>query len=84
MASGGPRRTPPPAQVVSWIAGSLASRIATPPALVARPRGSLVATNAADATQLPPQALRAGDQGQGQAARGCRLLKEPRVLAASR
>jgi transposase len=36
-----------------------------------------------DATQLPPQALLEGYQGQGHAARGFRFLKDPRFLASS-
>jgi transposase len=42
-----------------------------------------LATNDLDATQLPPQALLAGDKGQGHAARGFRFLKDPRFLASS-
>jgi hypothetical protein len=73
-----------PAQVVSLIEGALASRLATRQALVDRQRCVLWATTALDAPQLPPQALLAGDQGQGHAARGVRFRKEPRFRAASR
>lgn len=69
--------------MVYWIAGALASRIATRQALVDRQSCFLLATNELDAPQLPPQALREGNKGQGQAARGLRFRKDPRVLAAS-
>lgn len=42
------------------------------------------ATHERDDTQLPPQELREGDNGQGHAARGVRFLKAPRFLATSR
>jgi hypothetical protein len=84
----GPRGRPgpatPPAQVVSASAGALASRVAVRPARVDHPRGGLLAPHALDDTQRPPQALLAGDNGPGHAARGVRFRKAPRVLAASR
>jgi len=72
-----------PAQVVYLIDGSLASRIATRQALVDRQSCVLLATNALDATQLPPQARLEGYTGQGPAERGLRFLKDPRFLASS-
>jgi transposase len=72
-----------PEQVVYCIAGALASRIATRQALIDRQSCFLLATNALDATQLPPPALLEGDNGQGHAERGFRFLKDPRFLASS-
>lgn len=73
----------PPDQVVYFIEGSLASRIAARQALVDRQSCFLLATNEMDATQLPPQALLEGYKGQGHAERGFRFLKDPRFLASS-
>jgi len=72
-----------PDQVVYFIEGALASRIATRQALVDRQSCFLLATNEVDATQLPPQALLEGYKGQGHAERGFRFLKDPRFLASS-
>jgi transposase len=74
----------PPDQVVYFIEGALASRIATRQALVDRQRCVLLATNELDATQLSPQALLEGYKGQGHAERGFRFLKDPHFLASSR
>jgi transposase len=73
-----------PAHVVYDIAGALASRVAARQALVAPQRGFILATNALDEAQLPTQAVLDGYQGQTQAERGCRFLKDPRFLASSR
>jgi transposase len=80
---GRPGAARPPDQVVYFIEGALASRIATRQALVDRQSCFLLATNELDATQLPPQALLEGYKGQGHAERGFRFLKDPRFLASS-
>jgi transposase len=80
---GRPGADMPPDQVVYFIEGALASRIATRQALVDRQSCFLLATNELDATQLPPQALLEGYKGQGHAERGFRFLKDPRFLASS-
>jgi transposase len=69
--------------VIDASEGALASRVAGRQALIDQHRCVLLATNALDDTQLPPQELLAGYQGQGQAERGVRFLKDPRFLAAS-
>jgi transposase len=80
---GRPGADTPPDQVVYFIEGSLASRIATRQTLVDHQSCFLLATNELDATQLPPQALLEGYKGQGHAERGFRFLKDPRFLASS-
>jgi hypothetical protein len=65
------------------IEGALASSITAPQPRVDRQRGCLLATHALDATRLPVQELFAGDTGQAHGARGCRFLKDPRLMAAS-
>jgi hypothetical protein len=81
---GRPGAGAPPDQGGSSIDGSLASRVAARQALIDPQRGVLLATNALDETQLPPQKLLEGDQGQGHADRGVRFLNDPRFVAASR
>ena len=80
---GRPGADTPPDQVVYFIEGALASRIAPRQALVDRQSCVLLAPNELDVTQLPPQALLEGYKGQGQAERGLRFLKAPRFLASS-
>jgi transposase len=80
---GRPGANTQPDQVVYFIEGSLASRIATRQALVDRQSCFLLATNELDATQLSPQALLEGYKGQGHAERGFRFLKDPHFLASS-
>jgi transposase len=72
-----------PDQVIYQIAGALASSRAVRQALVDQHRCFIRATNALDATPLPPQELLPGDKGQGPAERGCRCLKDPRFVASS-
>jgi transposase len=43
----------------------------------------MLATHALDDQQWPPQALLDADKGQRQAERGCRLLKDPQLVASS-
>ena len=81
---GRPRHGTPPAQLVYQIDAAVASSLTTRQARSDRQRRFLRAPNELDHTQLPPQEVWAGDKGQGQAARGVRLLKDPQLLAASR
>jgi transposase len=72
-----------PAHVVYPIEGALAAALTARQALI-DPHGCvLLATNALDTTQLPPQEVLEGDKGQGHAERGCRLLKDPQCFASS-
>jgi hypothetical protein len=80
---GRPGPDTPPVPVVYTSAGARASRVAVRQALGDHHRGFLLATYARDDAQLPPQERLAGDTGQGHAARGCRFLKAPRLLASS-
>lgn len=81
---GRPGHGTPPEQIVYQLEGALAMQIATRQAHIAQPRGFILATNALDATRVSPPALCAGYQGQAQAERGFRCLKDPQFLAASR
>lgn len=81
---GRPSQGAPPDHVVSAIAGALASPFAARQARIAQHRCFILATNALDHTQRPPQELCAGDKGQGPAARGLRFRKAPCLLASSR
>jgi hypothetical protein len=62
----------------------LAASLLTRPALIDQQRWVILATHELDTAQRPPQAVLAGDQGQGHVARGCRLLNDPQCLASSR
>jgi hypothetical protein len=73
-----------PDQIVSPIVGALASRIAARPALGDQPRGCILATHELAEAQGPAPAVRAGDKGQAEAARGLRFLKAPQFLASAR
>jgi transposase len=81
---GRPGSGTPPDQVVYSIEGSLASRVAARQARIDQQRCFLLATNARDDTQLPPQELLEGYTSQVHAERGVRFLKDPRFLASSR
>jgi transposase len=80
---GRPSQEGQPAQVLYYSEGGLASRLAAHQALVDQHRCFLRATNELDATKLPPQVLLEGYKGQVQAERGCRVLKDPQLLASS-
>jgi transposase len=69
--------------MVSHIDGALAASLAARQARIAQQRCFILATNALDATQLPPQELLTSYTGQAQAARGCRFVQDPQFLAAS-
>jgi len=80
---GRPARDAPPAQVVYHIDGALASSRTSRQALIDPHRCFILATNALDATHLPPQELLEGDKGQVHAERGFRFLKAPQFLASA-
>jgi transposase len=80
---GRPGQDTPPAQVVYYITGALASSLAAHEALVAPQSCFILATNELDACTLPAQALLEGYKGQQHAERGFRFLKDPRFLASS-
>lgn len=80
---GRPAPGAPPDQVVYQIEGALASSIAVHEALVAQQSCFILATNALDETELPPQAVLAGYKGQQHAERGFRFLKDPLFLAST-
>jgi transposase len=67
----------------SHLAGALASSLAARDALVAHHRCVMLATHERNEGALSPQALLAGDTGHKPAARGFRVLKDPRFLASS-
>jgi transposase len=73
-----------PDQVVYHIDGALAASLVVRQALVHQQSCVILATNELDETQLPPQEMLAGYQGQVHAERGFRFLKAPTFLAASR
>ena len=77
----GPGRQP--ASVVYPLTGALAARLARRPARVDPPRGVILATQALDATLLPPPALVQGAKGQRQAERGGRFRQDPPCVASS-
>jgi hypothetical protein len=81
---GRPGQGPPPAQVVDELAGARALRIASRRALIDRHGCFLLATHALDDALLPPPEVFAGYQGQAQAERGFRFLKDPQCLASAR
>jgi transposase len=80
---GRPGHGTPPDQVVYYINGTLASRLAARQARVDQQSCFLLATNELDDTQLPPQELLDGYKGQSHAERGFRFLKDPAFLASS-
>jgi hypothetical protein len=73
-----------PAPGVYQVAGALASSLAARQARLTQPSCVILATKALDDHQWPPQERLDGDQGQSQAARGCRVLKDPQLLASAR
>jgi transposase len=80
---GRPGQGAPPAHMVYYLEGALASRLAARQALIAQQSCFILATNELDDTRLPPQELLEGYKGQGQAERSFRFLKDPCFLAAS-
>jgi transposase len=80
---GRPGQGAPPAHMVYYLDGALASRLAARQALIAQQSCFILATNELDDTRLPPQELLEGYKGQGQAERSFRFLKDPCFLAAS-
>ena len=72
-----------PAQVVYQIDGALASSLMARQARIDQHSCFILATNELDPTQLPPQEVLAGYQGQGHAERGFRFLKDPQFFASS-
>jgi transposase len=69
--------------VVDPLDGPLASSLATRQVLIDQHSCVILATNALDHTQLPSQDVWAGYQGQVQAERGFRCLKDPQCMASS-
>jgi transposase len=69
--------------VVYPLDGPLASSLATRQVLIDQHSCVILATNALDHTQLPSQDVWAGYQGQVQAERGFRCLKDPQCFASS-
>ena len=80
---GRPGQDAQPQQVIYHIAGALASPLAVREARLTQHSCFILATNALDAQQLPPQDLLDGDKGQSHAERGFRFLKDPAFLASS-
>jgi transposase len=72
-----------PAQMVYQIDGALASALTSRQALIDQHCCFILATNALDTTQLPPQEVLEGYKGQVHAERGFRFLKDPQFLASS-
>jgi hypothetical protein len=72
-----------PAQILAPSAGALAASIAAHQPRVDRQSCVLLATHDLDETLVPVPELCAGDNGQAQGARGCRFLKDRRLMAAS-
>ena len=81
---GRPGQGAPPAHMVDYLEGALASRLAPRQALIAQQSCFILATNELDDTRLPPQDLLAGYKGQGHVERGFRFLKDSCFLASSR
>jgi transposase len=69
--------------VLSTIEGALASSLAPRQALIDQHRCFILATNELDEATLSPQEVLHGYNGQAQAERGFRFLKDPQFLAAS-
>jgi transposase len=80
---GRPGRGAQPAPVVYLVEGALASSLAARQARITQQSCVILATNALDDQQLPPQELLDGYKGQSQAERGFRFLKDPQFLASS-
>jgi transposase len=80
---GRPGLSAQPAQLIYQVEGALASSLAARQARITQPSCLIRATNALDDQQLPPQELLDSDQGQNQAERGFRCLKDPQGLASS-
>jgi len=72
-----------PAQIVSHIAGALASRLTDRQALVDQQSGFILATHELDEGQFSAPAVLAGSKGPAQAERGVRFLKAPQFVASS-
>ena len=72
-----------PDQIVSQIAGALASRLTARQARIDQHSCFILAPNELDEGQVSAQAVLAGYQGQAQAERGFRCLKAPQFLASS-
>jgi hypothetical protein len=66
------------------VEGAWAASITARQARVDQHRCGILATHALAITPRPPPEVWHGDTGQGQSARGCRLLQDPQVFAASR
>ena len=81
---GRPGQGAQPEQLVYQSAGALAAALAARQARIDQHRCFILATNALDATQLPPQTLLEGDKDQTHVERGWRFLKDPEFLASSR
>jgi hypothetical protein len=69
--------------VVYQLDGAFASSLAARQALIDQRSCFILATNELDHTQLPPQAVLAGYQGQVHAERGFRFWKDPQFFASS-
>jgi transposase len=80
---GRPKQGAQPAQVLYQIDGALASSLTARQALIDQQSCFILATNALDPTQLPPQAVLEGYKGQGHAERGFRFVKDPQFFASS-
>jgi transposase len=80
---GRPSQGAQPDQVVYQLDGALASSLATRQVLIDQHSCFILATNELDHTQLPPQDVLAGYQGQVHAERGFRFLKDPQFFASS-
>jgi transposase len=80
---GRPGAGTPPDQVVYFIEGALASRIAVRQALVDQHSCFILATNELDETRLLAQEVLDGYKGQVYAERAFRFLKDPQFLASS-
>jgi transposase len=72
-----------PAQLVYRIDGVWASALASRQSLIDQVSCFILATNALDTAQLPPQEVLASDKGQVRVERGLRCLKDPQFLASS-
>jgi len=80
---GRPGRDAQPDHVAYQVEGAVASSLTARQALVDQHSCFILATNALDATQLPPQEVLHGDKGQVHAERGFRFLKDPQFFASS-
>ena len=80
---GRPGQDAQPEHVIYHIAGALASPLTVREARLTQHSCFILATNALDAQQVPPQELLDGYKGQSHAERGFRFLKAPTFLASS-